>query len=131
MHNFWGAIGILLVVTLIYVIFCVRHPYSEKAKDVIGAHLVGCLADAGVWCALVVVASQLAYRSPSLWYLFMRVLETSFFNVQFITGSMLLVPLAFSIHEAYGRYDYRGWAILGLCVSALILGFYYNSIGGV
>jgi hypothetical protein len=38
---------------------------------------------------------------------------------------MLMVPLSFSVHKAYGRYDYRGLAISVLCAIALILGFYY------
>jgi hypothetical protein len=125
LDSFWGAMGILTIVAVIYAVFRLEHPYSEKAKGVIGAHLTGCLTDAGAWFMIVVVASQLAIRSPTLWYIFIRILDTSFFNVTFVTWSMLLVPLSFSVHKAYGRYDYRGPAIGVLCAIALILGFYY------
>jgi hypothetical protein len=128
LDSFWGAIGILIGVALIYVLFRLAHPYSEKVREVIEAHLTGCFADAGTWFIIVLIASQLATRNSLLWYVFMQVLDTSFFNVQFVTWSMLLVPLNFSIHKAYGQYDYRGLAIAGLCVIALGLGFYYWNI---
>lgn len=125
LDSFWGAMGILTVVAFIYVLFRLEHPYSEKARGVIGAHLTGCFIDAGAWFLIVFVAAQLAARSPTLWYIFIRILDTSFLNVSFVTWSMLLVPLSFSVHKAYWRYDYRGLAIGGLCAIALILGFYY------
>jgi hypothetical protein len=125
LDNFWGAAGIFLVVAIIYVLFSLEHPYSEKAKGVIGAHLTGCFIDAGVWFVIVFAAAQLAIRSPTLWYIFTQILDTSFFNVSFVTWSMLLIPLSFSVHKAYSRYDYRGLAIGGLCAIALILGLYY------
>jgi hypothetical protein len=128
LDSFWGAIGILMGAALIYVLFRLAHPYSEKARDVIEAHLAGCFADAGIWFIIVLIASQLATRNSLLWYAFMQILDTSFFNVQFVTWSMLLVPLSFSIHKAYGRYDYRGLAIAGLCIIALGLGVYYWNI---
>jgi len=128
LDNFWGAIGILIGVALIYVLFRLAHPYSEKVRDVLEAHLTGCFADAGIWFIIVLVASQLATHNSLLWYVFMQILGTSFFNVQFVTWSMLLIPLSFSIHKAYGRYEYRGLAIAGLCVIAFGLGFYYWSI---
>ena len=123
--SFWGAIGILSIVSLIYALFRLEHPYSEKAKAVIGAHLRGCFIDAGVWFVIVFVAAQLANRSINLWYVFTRILDTSFLNVSFVTWSMLLIPLSFSIHKACGRYDYRGLAMGGLCTIALILGLFY------
>jgi hypothetical protein len=125
LDNFWAAIGILVAVATIYVLFRIAHPYSEGAKNVIGSHLVGCLADAGIWFVIVLITSQLALNNPPLGYVFMRVIGTSFLNVQFVTWSMLLVPLSFSVHKAYPRFDYRPWAIGIMCIVAFVLGLYY------
>jgi hypothetical protein len=129
MSNFWAALVILAAVTIGYLLFVMKHSYSEKAKDAFQAHLKGCIVDAVVWFAIFGIAVVLASRNIEAGQLFVQVIGTKIFNVPLIMWSMVVVPITFSVHKAYGGFDYRGVTIGSFVLIGFVYGIYYTITG--
>lgn len=105
--NFWAALTILVIVAIIYLAFIRFHPYSKKAKKAIATHLKGCAIDTGIWFFILFIAIGLGTQSLRAQFVFEKVIDTQILKVPLIAWSMSLVPIAFLVHSACKKYDWR------------------------
>jgi hypothetical protein len=127
--NFTYAIFLGLLIAVLYLFFSLEHtrePYSRRAKDAMGATLLGFGVEALFWFGLIVLGSKLAESNAVMWQVVMFVIETPILPISLVNISTAIIPLAFTVKEATdGHYDYRVLAIIIVCVLALIFGMYY------
>jgi hypothetical protein len=123
--NFYAAFAIFALVAIGFFVFVTVHPHSKAAKDAIFSHLKGCTIDAVLWIVIVGIAIILGEQNVQLENVFEQVIGTKILSVPLITWSMIFVPLTFSIHKAYGGFDYRLPAIGIFLLIAFIYAIYY------
>lgn len=127
--NFTYAIFLGSLIAVLYLIFSLEHsgePYSRRAKDTLGAALLGFGVEALFWFGLIFLGSKLAESNAVAWQVLMLVIETPILPISLVNISTAIIPLAFTVKEATdGRYDYRVWAVLVISVFALVFGMHY------
>ena len=123
-NNFLIATSVFAVVTILYLIFVFKHPYSKKAKAAIESPLKGLMIEATLWFVIAFVAIGLTSQNMRLASVFGQVVGTTIV-IPIVAWSLIIVPITFSIHNAHKGFDYRAIAIGAFPIISVVLGVYY------
>ncbi len=123
--NLAPAAIILGIVFIILVAFVRKHQFSKAAREAIESQVSGCLVNAIVWEILAIAAILLSLQNVKLSNAYLQVVGANSVSAVLFPLSFVIVPMTFSVHKAYPRYDCRILAIVIFIVAAFVLGLCY------